>query len=70
MMKFNDWLMAQNGRDDVIGRFATTLQHDSTSPLWSSDLSVYNQYLAARAATTEMIESFAIAVAEWKMTTN
>jgi uncharacterized protein YozE (UPF0346 family) len=70
MMKFNDWLMNQSGRDDAIGRFATLLQHDSTSPLWSSDLSVYNQYLAARVATAEMIESFAVAVAEWKMATN
>lgn len=65
-MKFNDWLMAQNERDDAIGRFATQLQHDAISPLWSSDLAVYNQYLAARAVTAEIIESFALAVAEWK----
>lgn len=58
--------MAQNERDDAIGRFATCLQRDAISPLWSSDLAVYNQYLAARAVTAEIIESFALAVAEWK----
>ncbi len=66
-MKFNEWLMEQNTREDVIGRLATYLQRDATSPLWSSDLVVFNRYLSARRFDAEMIESFALAVAEWKM---
>lgn len=66
-MQFNDWLMSQNDRDDAIGRLVTMLQQDSTGPLWSSNLAIYNQYLASRAATTELIEAFAKAVAEWKV---
>lgn len=65
-MPFNDWLMKQNNRDDAIGRLAYCLQRDSTSPLWSSDLAEFNRYFTARNADAALIETFAIAIAEWK----
>lgn len=66
---FYSWLLSQGKRDDVIGDFATDVKASKDAPTNDVGKEVWLSYLSRKGASSEAIEAFEDAWAEFSSQT-